>query len=198
MAAPGDTPAGGKRRLFVAVDLSPAAREALEAAIQPLRADFPKARWVPHDNWHVTVKFLGATAPDLVEGVGERLVQVAATLPSFEAELADVGTFPGERRARVLWAGLTDPHGQLAAVASALGEALSPEFPIEQRSFTAHVTVARFDPLVPLGPMLSSIRVPHVRFAVDRLVLYETHLRRSAPVYEAIREAPLGGNTEGA
>jgi 2'-5' RNA ligase len=179
-------------RLFVAVDLSLQARDVLDAALAPLRADFPKARWVPPGNWHVTVKFLGSTFPRLVDRVGEAVASTAAAHAPFTAALRGVGSFPNERRARVLWAGLADPGGELEAIGAALDERLAPDFPVDKRAFSAHVTVARFDPLVPMGQMLSALEVPPVEFPIDRLVLYRSHLRRPAPIYEPLVESGLG------
>ena len=52
-------------RLFVAFDVPAEAADAVELAIQPWRSVFERARWVPRDNWHVTLKFLGQTWPRL-------------------------------------------------------------------------------------------------------------------------------------
>ena len=54
------------QRLFIAVSIPPAVADAVGAAIEPWRETFPKARWVPRGNWHVTLAFLGATNPRLV------------------------------------------------------------------------------------------------------------------------------------
>ena len=53
-------------RLFVAVEVGVEAMDAVAAAIAPLRERFPRARWVPRENWHVTVKFLGQTYPRML------------------------------------------------------------------------------------------------------------------------------------
>ena len=71
-AARTDEPA---MRLFIAVDVPRAVVLAVAAAIEPWREAFPNVRWVPPANWHVTLKFLGATPADtgvLGGGVGRR------------------------------------------------------------------------------------------------------------------------------
>lgn len=178
-------------RLFIAVDISDEARGALEAALAPLRAGHPEGRWVPSANWHVTLKFLGATYPRLVEGVRATLADVAAAHAPLESALEGIGTFPTGRKARVLWAGLRDPGGALAAIAADLDARLARDFRPEDRGFTAHLTVARFDPPAVVSE-LSPVEVPPVAFLVDRLVLYRSHLRRPAPVYEPLTAARLG------
>ena len=64
-------------RLFAAVEIPEQVRAALAESVTPLRERFPKARWVPLENQHVTVKFLGSTWPRLAEWVPETVSSVA-------------------------------------------------------------------------------------------------------------------------
>ena len=54
-------------RLFVAAEVPEDVRAGLAESVARLRERFPKARWVPPQNQHVTLKFLGSTYPRLVE-----------------------------------------------------------------------------------------------------------------------------------
>lgn len=180
-------------RLFVAVDVPDPVRDAVVGAIAPWRERFPRGRWVPSENWHVTLKFLGSTWPRLLDWVMDSVEVVARGALPLDSRLEGIGAFPSPRRARVLWAGLEDRDGKLGAIAEALDEALSREFKPENRPFTAHLTVARFEPPVELGDEVTATEVRSEAFLVDRLVLYRSHLRRPAPVYEAVGEFPLGG-----
>ena len=179
-------------RLFVAADVPDEVRAWLDAAIDPVRVDLP-GKWAPSRNWHVTLKFLGATYPRLVAWVEGVCAEVAARHEPFRSRLTELGAFPNPRRARVLWAGLEDPDHRFAALASSMEEALAREFEAEKRPFAAHLTVARFDPPVPLGQRAATIPVESEPFPVDRIVLYRSHLQRPAPRYEPLREFPLGG-----
>lgn len=185
-------------RLFVAIDLPEDVRALVERGVAPLRERFPRARWVPTRNQHVTLKFLGTTWPRLVDGVIQAVGEVATAHAPFETRVAELGAFPSARRARVLWVGLEDPGGRLAAIASALDEALAENFAPEKRAFTPHLTVARFDPPVRLDDDLSDIGVESRPFGVEWLVVYRSHLQRPAPVYEALATFPIGGGRDGA
>ena len=180
-------------RLFVATDVPESIRVAVRDTVQPLRERFPKARWVSTPNQHVTLKFLGPTWPRLVGRVTQVVGEVAATHQPFETHVGSFSAFPSERRARVLWAGLDDPAGRFARIATSLQEALADDFPPEKRAFTPHLTVARFEPPVDVGELLEEAGVGSDRFPVDRIVLYQSTLRRPAPVYEALATFPLTG-----
>src|ERR671925_854621 len=178
-------------RLFVAIEIPEDAKTVVEEAFEPWREAFPRARWVPQENWHVTVKFLGRTWPRLRDWVPSRIGEAAGSIRPFEAAMRGVGSFPSRRRGRVLWAGLDD-GGALSGVAAGVDAALADEFPAEARPFHAHLTVARSDPPIPLPDGFASTRLASPAWTVDALVLFRSHLRRPAPVYEPIDRFELG------
>ena len=91
--------------MFIAVNLPPALRDDLWTIAEPLRThDFP-VRWVAPEGLHITVKFLGAVAPDRLPGVREGLDRAVVGAKPFPVLLSGFGAFPSARRPRVVWAG---------------------------------------------------------------------------------------------
>ncbi len=185
--------AEGAPRLFVAVDVPWPVRRAVAEAFGPWRERLSGPRWVPEENWHVTVKFLGRTWPRLVGWVQGQVEAVAAAFRPFRLRVRGVGAFPSPARARVLWAGVEDPEGALPAIAAALDDALAREFAPEDRPFSGHLTVARSDPPLRLPEEFAATALASEPFEVRALVLYRSHLRRPAPWYEPLQRFPLGG-----
>jgi 2'-5' RNA ligase len=180
-------------RLFVAVEVPAQARVAIEAAVAPWRERFPRARWAPQENWHVTLKFLGQTWPRLRTWVEERVGEAAAACAPFDTRLTALGAFPERGKARVLWAGLDDADGRMTAVVGALDAALAREFAAETRAFSPHVTVARSDPPLALPEGFRGASLEPVPFRVEGVTLFRSHLQRPAPRYEPIARFSLGG-----
>ncbi|MET0801975.1 MAG: RNA 2',3'-cyclic phosphodiesterase [Actinomycetota bacterium] len=180
-------------RLFAAVRVPASACDAADSAIAPWRSQLPGARWVPRANWHVTISFLGWTSPTLVPSVLERLAGAAASAAPVETRVRGLGAFPTVHRARVLWAGLDDTGGGLAALAGTVRDALAREFPPEHRAFSAHLTLARSDPPLRLPEGFGETPLESGPFTIGELLLMRSHLRRPAPVYELVEEFPLGG-----
>jgi RNA 2',3'-cyclic 3'-phosphodiesterase len=183
-------------RLFAAVDIPDRAKEAVVQVIEPWRDRLAGGRWVPPENWHVTVKFLGRTWPRLVEWVHERCRDAATGIRPFRLGLEGLGVFPGPARARVLWAGLDDLDGGLRALAAAAEAELSKEFPAEKRPFSAHLTVARFNPQVPMrdhADELTAASIDTEPFRVGELVLYRSHLSPRGARYEPLERFRLRG-----
>jgi 2'-5' RNA ligase len=181
-------------RLFAAVDIPDKAKAEIERAVEPWHDLFPKARWVRPENWHVTVKFMGRTYPRLVDWVHESCRAAAARIRPFRVELDGVGVFPRPTSARVFWVGLDDEDGGLSALASALDGELEKEFPPEKRGFTAHLTVARFNPTVKVdAARLEETAVDPSPFRVGELVLFQSHLSPKGARYEPLERFPLRG-----
>lgn len=183
-------------RLFAAVDIPDGVRRTVDQGLQPWRERLPAGKWVRPENWHITVKFLGRTWPRLVPWVQEACRDAAGAIRPFRVGLEALGVFPGTTRARVLWVGLEDPEGGLSALARALDGRLEREFPPEKRGFTAHLTVARFNPPVPVRDhveQLAATRIEVQPFRVGELVLYRSHLSPRGARYEPLSASPLRG-----
>ena len=180
-------------RLFVAFAVTDAALDEMERSIEPWRARFPKARWVPRENMHVTLKFLGRTWPRLEGWVHQQVGTIAAGHGRVTTRLTGLGSFPSVARARVLWVGIEDPEGAFASLARALDVALEEAFTPESRAFSPHLTLARSDPPLKLDEGFARTRIEPAGFRVDRIVLFRSHLRRPAPRYEPVAAFPLAG-----
>lgn len=180
-------------RLFVAVDLPATVKDELGRVIERARPSMPDAKWVPRDNLHLTLSFLGEVAEERVDGIVEALRGAAGSLRPFTASLAGSGAFPTKRRARVLWIGLESDQDQLPALANAVAGALEPlGFPREARAWTAHLTLAR---LRTPGDVSGVLPIPVEPNTIDvtAVTLFRSRLARPAPRYEPVARVPLGG-----
>lgn len=190
----GSEPRAKPHRLFVAVSVPDQVATLVEEAVEPWRTVLPGVRWTPRSNWHVTLRFLGSTDPRLVTWISDRLSEAASLIAPFEGAVRGLGAFPSARRARVLWAGIDDHDGSFADLAQAVTAALDPEFPAEERVFSAHVTVARSDSPVPLPPSFAETPLESDRFVVGSMELMRSRLRRPAPVYEQVAAFSMSGS----
>ncbi len=179
-------------RLFVAAEVPEDVKQSVDVSIEPWRQSVPDARWIPPENWHITLKFLGAAERGLLPWIEETIGAVASAHEPIEARLMDLGAFPSAGRARVLWAGVDEPGNRLAALVLDLGVALAREFRIEVRRFHPHLTVARSEPPLRLPDRFATTVVSCGPFTVDRMVLFRSHLQRPHSRYEPIRRFPLG------
>ena len=189
-------PEAKPRRLFIAVDVPDDVKTGLVSNVARFRDRIPGARWTRSDGWHVTLKFLGATWPRLVETVRDAVTAAAAEGSAFQSTLTELGVFPSPGRARVIWAGLSDPEDRLGALAKRLDDLLIEDFIAEERAFTPHLTLARLNhprDIREFAPDLVGAPVASHVFPIDRLVLYQSHLSPKGASYAPLMEAPIGG-----
>lgn len=180
-------------RLFLAVDVPEAVVLDVAAAIEPWRGVYPNVRWVPPGNWHITLKFLGATAADRVPWVEETVGGIVSVRRRVSVVVRGLGAFPSVERARVLWAGVNDPADGLDALASDLDVGLAPVFRKEARRFHPHLTIARSEPPVRLPADYADTSLATEPFSVEEVVLYRSHLTEGATRYGRLRTFALRG-----
>jgi RNA 2',3'-cyclic 3'-phosphodiesterase len=131
---------------FVAIDVAPAVREALDAAIAPVRECRPGYAWTDPLGWHVTLAFLGALPATAVRGVVDVVEQAVAVVeteggPPRWLMLGGATSFGG----RVLVARVEDePEGRVAALGVCVQSALhAAGYAVQQRPVRPHLTLAR-------------------------------------------------------
>jgi RNA 2',3'-cyclic 3'-phosphodiesterase len=193
--------AGEERvRLFVALELPDAAREALvrwrqsalsEASGVAGGSGAPRLRLVRPEDLHATLCFLGSRRAAEIEPIGAACGVVAGE-PPVESALGEPLWLP-RRRPRVLAVSLRDAEGALARLHRSLSAALVAGgwYATESRPFLAHVTVARVGGDARLRPPeLASPPADPIR--CSRVTLYRSRLSPAGARYEPLTTVELG------
>lgn len=134
-------------RLFFGIPLPDPLREPVMELSRELRRTELRASWVPAENLHFTLKFLGDLPAERTEPLVNAAREAVAGVPAFSITLARLGAFPGVRRPRVLWVG-GDPSSVAAVELGRRLDAIAVAFgvPAEQRPLALHMTLARVRP----------------------------------------------------
>ena len=182
-------------RCFVAVPLDDSVRSELATAASSWRTQPPAdaLRWAEPDAWHLTLAFLGFVDPDDVPRITAAVRRVAAAHEPTEVATGRLGAFHRPGSVRVLWYGVADGDGRLAAIAGDLADALA--LP-DDEPLRAHVTLARARrrPVDLRGWIeAASASAPDGRLTVDRIALMRSHLGAGPARYETLATFPLGG-----
>jgi RNA 2',3'-cyclic 3'-phosphodiesterase len=172
-------------RAFFGLPVPEAVRKELEPYLAACAAIAPAFRWVPPENLHLTIRFIGSIERAIVEGIADRLA--ALPLEGFELALGGVGTFKRKRLVRVISLQVSsgaEPARELATQVEA--ECARAGLGAEARPFHPHLTLARARSRegAPLPPLPEPPPLPPWR--VDELVLYRSQLGRAGSVYEPI------------
>jgi len=174
-------------RLFVAIRPPEDIRDRLIDIME----DCAELRWVPDDNLHLTLRFIGEVERPLAKDIAAALG--AIRFPAFELQLSGIGSFD-RRSGGALWAGV-DPRDQVAALAGKVERACQQAgVEPERRAFHPHITLARWkgrrtrevaDILRREGGLTSP------PFAVYAFTLFESQLSRHGAHYEEVGRYPL-------
>jgi 2'-5' RNA ligase len=179
-------------RLFVAIAIPEQERERLAS----LEQGVPGARWVPAENLHLTLRFIGEVDGRQAHDIDDALSNIRA--PAFPMSLAGVGHFGNGGKPRALWVGVEagEPLARLhAKVEQALQRA---GLPPEGRKFKPHVSLARFNgnPGRRLYDYISNHSLYRgTPFVADAFVLYSSVLGQGGSSYRAEATYPLVHDT---
>jgi RNA 2',3'-cyclic 3'-phosphodiesterase len=190
--AGGDRAAGGERaRLFVALELPAAVREALVEWRSAVLSGRPGLRPAAFEALHATLCFLGWRAASEIPEIAAAC-EIVADEPVAGLTVREAVWLPA-RRPRVLAAELEDPAGTLASLQAKLSEALRTGgwYVPEKRPFLAHVTIAR----VAKGARVrreGAPTPPQVSFRGSTVTLFRSRLGRGGARYEPLRSVELG------
>jgi 2'-5' RNA ligase len=186
-------------RLFVGVGVDRPLRLEAERLGSGLRARLGahlRPSWVLPENLHLTVRFIGHVQDERVATLVERVAQPLDT-PAFDVELSGCGSFPPRGAPRVIWVGVTRGSPQLAALHEEFDRRLgSLGYPLEDRPFSVHLTIARIKHAPPgsrrlLDEALAACDFEPLLQRVDRVTIFESRLSPQGPRYTALRELPL-------
>ena len=183
-------------RAFIAIEASQEVRDAVTVLVAELESRMRGARWIPPQNLHLTLRFLGNIEGEAAAAISDELRSLAARYAPFRVELRGIGLFPSPRRPRVLGALIPQPPRELLLLQRQLEDMVVEQgFPPEERAFAPHLTFARFrKPGGDLRRIQSELDSRALGFlSVDEVIFFESALKRSGAVYHARARLPLSG-----
>ena len=191
-------------RAFVAVELAPSLRQAVLREMGDLRSSLGDSalRWLRPEAIHLTLCFLGESPPEKLIEVGEVMTQVCERHPPLTAQVGGLGRFPGGSRPRVIWIGVQESPGGLAAVQADLEVRIAKlGYRSDERSFHPHLTLARVrrevspSGLRQLAEQLDQARVGELgQLDVTHLSLMRSQLGAGGASYSRLSWVEFGGN----
>lgn len=183
-------------RLFVAIELEDGVRSRLDTVRSKLARACDGVRWIPAEQLHVTVKFLGEVADEDVAETADAMARSAASVSPFSMDVVGCGCFPGRGPVRIVWAGLRDESGMLLQTAKVVEEELELlGFAKEKRPFSSHVTIGRVRSDGSNGRIRAATEkgtFEPVSQLVGSITLMSSVLSSKGPAYAAVRTVDLG------
>ncbi len=169
-------------RLFVALPVP----EEISAGLMALQSGVPDARWVPAENFHVTLCFAGEVQGAVMRDFEEELGDISG--PRFAVALSGVEQLSSGKQPKVLAASVEKSERldwlqqKVSTVARNCG------IEVERRKFRPHVTLARFPAGAETGHHLAQFMASHAQFrtgpwVAEEFCLYSSRTGRGGSVY---------------
>jgi 2'-5' RNA ligase len=159
-------------RLFVAAWPTPGVAELLAEFDRP---NEPGVRWIPRENWHITLRFIGDAA---IDEIASRLGEAA--LPRSVAQLGPAIGRLGRRQ-------LVIPAAGVDALAAAVRTATAGIGHVDRHRFRGHLTVARLPPNTESAVAGQPIRG---EFEIAEVALVTSELLATGAVYRTVASFP--------
>ncbi len=185
-------------RAFIAIPLPGTLLDELAALQRRLEKQVPphSVRWVNPTGIHLTLQFLGDTPIEKLPAIQEALAVVARNAPPRTFTVEGLGCFPNPRRPRVVWVGVQEPSGQLAALQDAIEEAMAHfGYTPEGRGFTPHLTLGRVQrrasnrEAAQIGEAITGLGVGRLaEVTADRFALIRSVLKPTGAEYSTLAE----------
>lgn len=183
-------------RIFIAINLP----EGVKQKLLSYRKMWPEgpARWITKENLHLTLAFLGNTSETELQALIELCKRIGETHKPFELTLHHIVYGPMPSWPRMIWA-LIEKSPELLMLQNDVEKALASSQKIryqpEQRSYSPHLTLARFkmfelqkmelEELPDINEEISLV------FRVSSIEIMESKLKRSGAEYTSVQSIPL-------
>jgi 2'-5' RNA ligase len=179
--------ATSNKRLFAAIKVHPSEDFLGRYFYLRKMLAYESIKWVSPENIHITLKFFGETAVDLIPRINKTLTRVSMDFSPFPLELEELGIFGSKYQPRVLWIGIKD-NSLLESLGNAVLDRLEPEgWPRDRQNFVPHLTLARIKKLKDRERFQKVIDDNRDEFSlaleVSDFHLFESRLSKTGPEY---------------
>ena len=172
------------QRIFIGIPIPAFIRK----QIFILQGGVPGANWVPPENYHISLRFIGEVDETKKEDIAEALENIA--FPAFKISLQGIGIFTQKEDPHHLWVKPT-PEEPLIKLYRKIETLLTKELSIkaETRKYTPHLTIAKLkkEKKKKVGQFMQWHNLFKTsEFEVNEYTLFESHLTNIGPVYKAL------------
>lgn len=187
-------------RAFIAIDISQEILAQLSRISEDLKQKTRNGaiRWVPVENIHLTLKFLGDVSLNNLEFLTDVLKSEVSGHKQFVMSVGGIGAFPRVSHPRVIWVGIEAPDELLAVQRGIEAQMARLGYERDARSFSAHLTLGRISrsasphDVRAVADILSGIKIGFLGVTrVEDVHLFRSDLRPDGAVYTRIFTAAL-------
>ncbi len=186
-------------RAFLAIEPPEDILQKISGLQEKLRREISgRISWTRPQGQHLTLKFFGDISREDINSISAAVQKRTVLETKFNLNIEKLGVFPDARRPRVLWCGVTGDVEKLITLQKKLDADFAVlGFPAEDRSFKAHLTLARIKDSRDITGMSEALK-KYGAFAAEKficreLILFQSKLSPQGAVYTKLAEFTLSG-----
>jgi 2'-5' RNA ligase len=183
------------KRLFAAIKINPDKTFLNHFSEIQNRLKHERIKWVEDYNIHITLKFFGETEEAKIPEITQVLNEVASSTNAFSLSLHNLGIFGSSHDPRIVWVGI-EPYANLESTMKLIRDKLEIiGYNPDRQNLVPHLTLGRikflkdkklFQQIIDQNKNISSQEIN-----VDRIILFESILKKEGPVYLALQTFQL-------
>ncbi len=182
-------------RAFFAISLPPEFKEEIARLQGLLKSTGADIKWVRPESVHLTLKFLGQTAEDIIDPLTLAAAEKAARVPALSLVLNNTGVFPNSKRPRVAWLGLGGDLDNVLKIQRGIDKAAAGfGFDREKRKFKPHLTLGRIKPGRVGGDFMAELdrlAPKPLEFTATEVTLFKSDLKPGGAIYPPLKKIHL-------
>jgi 2'-5' RNA ligase len=184
-------------RCFIAIETPESVKEIIGNIMDILTKTDADVKWVPYENIHITLKFLGNTDEALITPIKNALCKKLLPYKPFYIKITDIGYFPGSRRPRVIWLGIEESEVLGKLHSDINNEMVFFGYEEEKRKFSPHFTIGRVRSQKRIQEMIKTMNefsTPSFEdIEIRNITLMKSELNPAGAKYHRLAEIPFGG-----
>jgi 2'-5' RNA ligase len=177
------------QKVFIGIPVNQTAQQKINKLLNPYQRTSRGIAWVPEDNRHLTLAFLGDRHAREIENLVRSMDKAYAVESKFQTGPASLSRFP-------------DPAGNIIALVIEADYRIARLFQTtldflaeiridsDHKPFRPHVTLGRIRKA--LHPDLKFGQVTDISLEVGKIRLYQSQPTAVGPVYHTLKETRLG------
>lgn len=182
-------------RTFIGIKIIPGNRFNHVCSVLQENLKHETIRWIPKNNFHITLRFLGETALSQIETISSELENIARSFSAFQFNLKGLGIFKRKGKPHVLYAKTADSPtlNLLAEEVETSMQKLG--FKKKVNDFKPHLTLGRIKHLDQKNKFISLVQKSEQtrlqKVTVSEIIFYQSISNSEGPVYKPIKIVKL-------
>ena len=177
-------------RTFIAIDTPETVSEVALLLKSSVKANQKAVKWVRKENIHITLRFIGPTAPGEVDKINRLLREISGQNSDLSLTVSGTGCFPKKERPRILWLGVNGDVAELKLLVEMIRSEMDQlGYPQEEHNYSSHITIGRIRYPQKVTPDITDFLTAQyepVLWNVPKIILYQSELLPSGPLYSIL------------